>query len=124
MLDSSHEPHPAEVPVSTSSADASARPRLSAALNYSRPRTPDRSCSASTTPLPPRSTPSASSKPLVAIARSILVIVWHLLADPTARYHDLGSGYHASRTDKDKKARSHIRQLQALGYTVTLTQAA
>ena len=40
-------------------------------------------------------------KALVAVARSILVIVWHLLADPTARYHDLGADYHASRIDKD-----------------------
>src|SRR6266568_497062 len=63
-------------------------------------------------------------KALVAIARSILVIVWHLLADPTARYHDLGAGYHASRIDKAKKTRNHIRQLQALGFTVTLTPAA
>ena len=29
-------------------------------------------------------------KALVAIARSILVIIWHLLADPDARYRDLG----------------------------------
>jgi transposase len=63
-------------------------------------------------------------KALVAIARSILVIVWHLLADPTARYHDLVAGYYASRIDKDKKARNHIQQLQALGFAVTLTPAA
>lgn len=50
------------------------------------------------------------------------MIAWHLLADPATRYHDLGSGYHASRTDK--KARNHIRQLEALGFTVTLAQAA
>src|ERR687897_713945 len=62
-------------------------------------------------------------KALVAVARSILVIVWHLLADPTARYHDLGAGYHASRIDKAKKTRNHIRQLEALGFTVTLTSA-
>src|ERR1022692_1256786 len=61
---------------------------------------------------------------LVAVARSLLVIIWHLLADPAARYCDLGSGYYASRTDKDRKTRSHIRQLEALGYTVTLAQAA
>jgi transposase len=67
---------------------------------------------------------SSKLKALVAIARSILVIVWHLLADPATRYHDLGSGYHASRTDKDKEARNHIRQLEALGFTVTLAQAA
>ena len=39
-------------------------------------------------------------KALVAVARSILVIVWHLLADPTARFHDLGADYHASRIDQ------------------------
>jgi transposase len=63
-------------------------------------------------------------KALVAVARSILVIVWHLLADPAARYRDLGSDYHANRIDRDKKTRTHIRQLQALGFTVTLTQSA
>jgi transposase len=63
-------------------------------------------------------------KALVAIARCILMIVWHLLADPTARYHDLGADYWASRIDKDKKARNHIRQLEALGFTVTLAPAA
>ena len=52
------------------------------------------------------------------------MIVWHLLADPAARYHDLGAGYYASRIDKNRKTRNHIRQLEALGYTVTLTQAA
>jgi transposase len=52
------------------------------------------------------------------------VIVWHLLADRTTRYQDLGAGYYASRIDKNRKARNHIRQLEALGYTVTLTQAA
>jgi transposase len=63
-------------------------------------------------------------KALVAVARTILVIIWHLLSDPAARYHDLGAGYYASRTDKDKKARNHIRQLEALGFTVTLAPAA
>ena len=63
-------------------------------------------------------------KALVAVARTILVIIWHLLADPAARYDDLGAGYYASRIDTDRKIRNHIRQLEALGYTVTLTQAA
>jgi transposase len=63
-------------------------------------------------------------KALVAISRSILVIVWHLLADPTARFHDLGADYYISRIDKDRKTRNHVRQLQALGYSVTLTPAA
>ena len=63
-------------------------------------------------------------KALVAIARSILVIVWHLLADRATRYHDLGAGFYASRIDKHRKMHNHVRQLEALGYTVTLTQAA
>jgi transposase len=63
-------------------------------------------------------------KALVAVARSILVIIWQLLTDPTARYQDLGSDYYASRVNKDRRARGHIRQLEALGFTVTLTQAA
>jgi transposase len=63
-------------------------------------------------------------KALVAVARSILVIVWHLLTDPALRYRDLGSGYYASRVDKDRKTRNHIRQLEALGYAVTLAPAA
>jgi transposase len=61
---------------------------------------------------------------LVAVARSILVIVWYLLADPAARFRELGAGYYASRIDKNRKTRSHVRQLEALGYTVTLAQAA
>jgi transposase len=64
------------------------------------------------------------AKAQAAVARSILVIIWHLLADPAARYTDLGPGYYETRIDKNRKACSHIRQLQALGYTVTLTQAA
>jgi transposase len=63
-------------------------------------------------------------KALVAVARSILVIIWNLLTNPAARYHDLGAGYYASRIDKDRKARNHIRQLEALGFTVTLAPAA
>jgi len=63
-------------------------------------------------------------KALVAIARSILVIIWHLLADPTARYHDLGASYYNQRISKDRTTRNHVRQLEALGYTVTLIAAA
>ena len=63
-------------------------------------------------------------KALVAVARSILVIVWHLLADPTARFHDLGPDYHASRIDIERRMRNHIAQLTAMGYRVTLEPAA
>jgi transposase len=63
-------------------------------------------------------------KALVAVARSILTIVWHLLSNPHTRYHDLGADYHTTRTDKGRRTRSLVHQLQALGHTVTLTPAA
>ena len=63
-------------------------------------------------------------KALVAVARSILVIIWPLLSDPAARFCELGADYHATRINTQSKARGHIRQLEALGYTITLTQAA
>jgi transposase len=64
------------------------------------------------------------AKAQVAVARSILVIIWHLLKDPAARFTDLGYSYYQARTDVDRKLRNHIRQIQALGFTVTLTTAA
>jgi transposase len=57
----------------------------------------------------------------VAVARSIMIIVWHLLSDPAARYRDLGPDFYASRISRDKKIRTHIRGLQALGLTVAIT---
>jgi transposase len=60
----------------------------------------------------------------VAVARSIAVIIWHLLSDRDARYHDLGPDWHQNRTDKNRQTRNHVRQLEALGYTVTITPTA
>jgi transposase len=65
------------------------------------------------------------AKAQVAVARSILIIIWHLLADPAARFNDLGPGYYQARTDKDKKIKNHIRQIEALlGHAITITNAA
>ena len=33
---------------------------------------------------------------IVAVGRSILVIIWHLLSDPEARFHDLGSDFYTT----------------------------
>ena len=63
-------------------------------------------------------------KAIVAVGRSILVIVWHLLADPDARYHDLGADFYDTRLGPERKKRTHVRQLEALGYKVTLEPAA
>jgi transposase len=65
-----------------------------------------------------------SKRAIVAVSRSILVIAWHLLSDPEARFTDLGPGFYATRIDPERRKHSHIRQLEALGYKVTLQPAA
>lgn len=59
-------------------------------------------------------------KAIVAVGRSILVIVWHLLSDDQAHFHDLGADYFDQRRGPERIKNSHVRQLEALGYTVTL----
>ena len=61
---------------------------------------------------------------IVALGRSILVIVWHLLSDPQARFHDLGPDFYDNHIGPERKKRNHIRQLEALGYKVTLEPTA
>jgi transposase len=63
-------------------------------------------------------------KAIVAVARSILVIVWHLLADPTARFHDLGADFYPRAVNTQRRTRNLIHQLEILGHHVTLTPAA
>jgi transposase len=61
---------------------------------------------------------------IVAVGRSILVIVWHLLVDPDTHFHDLGSDFYDTRIGPDRRKRNHVRHLEALGYKVTLEPAA
>jgi transposase len=65
-----------------------------------------------------------NKRALVAVGRSILVIIWHLLTDPDATFIDLGPDHYTKHLNPETKRRNHIRQLEALGYTVTLTPAA
>ena len=60
----------------------------------------------------------------VAVGRSILVIIWHLLNEENAQFHDLGPDYYDSRVNLNRKMRNHVRELQHLGYRVTLEPAA
>jgi len=63
-------------------------------------------------------------KAIVAVGRSILVIIWHLLSNPDLEYNELGSDYYDRHVNTAIKRRNHIRQLEALGYKVTLEPAA
>ncbi len=60
-------------------------------------------------------------KAIVAVSRSILIAVWHLMNDPDARYHELGADYYNTRTDPARQVATHRRQLEHLGFQVTLT---
>jgi transposase len=63
-------------------------------------------------------------KALVAVGRSILTIIWHLVSDADARFADLGADHYDRRLSTTAKKRTHIRALEALGYHVTLEPAA
>lgn len=60
---------------------------------------------------------------MTAVVRSVLVIIFHLLADPEARFRDLGPDFYDNRISRERKIAGHVRQLQALGLAVTLTPA-
>lgn len=57
----------------------------------------------------------------LATAHSVLGIIYHMLRDGTA-YEDLGADYF-QQLDKVKIERHHVRRLEHLGYTVTLSPA-
>ena len=63
-------------------------------------------------------------KAIVAIGRSVLTIVWHLLSDPDTEFIDLGPDHYDQARGTQRAIRSHVRQLQALGYQVTLQPVA
>jgi transposase len=55
-----------------------------------------------------------------AIMRTQLVIAHALLSDPEARYEDLGPDYYERKADTRRRARSHVRGLERLGYKVSI----
>jgi hypothetical protein len=60
-------------------------------------------------------------KALVALQRSILIIIFHLLADPTTGFTDLGPDFYTRRINLARRTSQLTCQLQALGYTVEIT---
>jgi len=58
----------------------------------------------------------------VAVAHSILIVVYHLLADPEAVYTELGADYFTKRNPEQEQRRA-VRKLETLGFTVTLAPA-
>jgi len=60
-------------------------------------------------------------KAVMAVAHSVLVILYHMLKD-NRPYSDLGADYF-DQLDRTRIERHHVRRLEELGYTVTLTPA-
>ena len=47
-------------------------------------------------------------KAIVAVGRSMLVIIWHLLADPDTRFRDLGADHFTRTVNTDARKRNHV----------------
>jgi transposase len=62
-------------------------------------------------------------KAALAVGHSILVICWHLLTTDRD-YDDLGGDYFTRRSDPNRQRDRLIRQLQDLGYRVTIDKVA
>lgn len=61
-------------------------------------------------------------KAVVAVGHQILEIAYYLMRDGVT-YHELGAEYFTART-KDRAVRRHVKQLEALGFRVSIEQAA
>jgi hypothetical protein len=59
----------------------------------------------------------------MAVAHSILTIVYHLLDDPTRTFDDLGGDFLLKR-NKEQEQRRAVKTLQTLGFDVALTPVA
>jgi hypothetical protein len=63
------------------------------------------------------------TKAIFAVAHTMIVIVWHVLANDM-NYDELGADYFERHTNTEARQRHLVRQLEALGHTVTLSPAA
>ena len=61
-------------------------------------------------------------KAVVAVGHQILEIAYYVMRDG-ATYHELGADYF-TRRDRERTVRRSIKQLEALGYRVTVEDAA
>ena len=67
--------------------------------------------------------PAAKKRAIVAIAHTLAVVIWHMLATGKP-YTDLGPDFYTTRSDPAKEAQRLIAKLEALGHKVTLAPVA
>jgi transposase len=66
----------------------------------------------------------AEGKAIFACAHSLIVMIYHVLAENDAVYEDLGADWFTRRDDTAAHTRRLVRQLENLGHHVSLTPAA
>lgn len=67
--------------------------------------------------------PAAKKKAIVALAHTLIVIIWNVLASDSL-YTDLGADFYDRRHNPERETRRLIAKLEALGHTVTIKPAA
>ena len=71
-----------------------------------------------------RFAPKAEGKAIFACAHTLVVIVWHVLAEHDAVFEDLGADWFERRSDSAAHTRRLVNQLEKLGHRVILEPAA
>ena len=66
---------------------------------------------------------TGGGKAAIAIAHTLIVIIWHVLND-NAEYRDLGADYFTRYDNPEARKRRLVHDLQAMGYDVTIAPAA
>jgi transposase len=67
---------------------------------------------------------NAEGKAIFACAHTLIVMIYHVLAEDDAVFEDLGVDWFQRRSDTQAHTRRLVRQLEKLGHHVTLTPAA
>ena len=66
----------------------------------------------------------AEGKAIFACAHTLIVMIYHVLAEDDTVFEDLGADWFQRRSDTQAHTRRLVRQLEKLGHHVTLTPAA
>jgi transposase len=66
----------------------------------------------------------SEGKAIFAVAHTMIVIVWHVLAAEGATYRELGADYFERRNNVETRKRYLVRELEKLGHHVVLDPAA
>jgi hypothetical protein len=66
--------------------------------------------------------PAAKKKAIVALAHTLIVIIWNVLTSDSP-YTDLGADFYDRRHNPERETQRLIAKLQALGHTITIKPA-